>query len=163
MRARKLAAIAMLLLPFVSSAVQAKPLLKMTVEAEKDVTVTEGGKKVVKRVKADKSSPGETLIFTLSYQNAGDERAVDVKLDNPLPAGTKYVSGSASGANAQVSYSADGGKTFAAPEQLSVEKVKAGKKEKARAQAVDYTTIRWVISEIQPGQSGQVSFRALVQ
>lgn len=163
MRARKFAALAVLLLPFVSSAVAAKPQLQMTVVAEKEVTVTEGGKQVVKRVKADKSSPGETLIFTLSYQNSGDERAVDVKLDNPLPAGTKYVPGSASGANSQVSYSADGGKSFAAPEQLSVEKVKAGKKEKVRAQAVDYTTIRWVISEIQPGQSGQVSFRAQVQ
>ncbi|MCC2637787.1 MAG: hypothetical protein K0Q68_1506 [Moraxellaceae bacterium] len=163
MCARKLAALAVLLLPFVSPAVQAKPLLKMTVVAEKEVTVTEGGKQVVKRIKTDKSAPGETLIFTLNYQNSGDEKAVDVKLDNPLPTGTKYVAGSATGANSQISYSTDGGKTFAAPEQLSVEKVKAGKKEKARAQAVDYTTIRWVINEIQPGQGGHVSFRAMVQ
>lgn len=163
MRARTLAALAMVLLPFVSSAALAKPNLQMNVTAEKEVTVTEGGKAVVKRVKADKSAPGETLIFTLSYTNAGDEKAVDVKLDNPLPGGTRYVADSATGANSLVSFSVDGGKTFAKPDQLAVEKVVAGKKEKGRAQVADYTTIRWVISEIQPGQSGQVSFRAQVQ
>ena len=163
MRARNLAASALLLLSFVSPAALAKPLLQMNVVAEKEVTVTEGGKQVVKRVKTEKSVPGETLIFTLSYKNAGDEKAVDVKLDNPIPTGTRYVKDSATGANAQVSYSVDGGKTFAKAEQLMVEKVSAGKKEKVRAQAADYSTIRWVISEIQPGQSGQVSFRAQVQ
>lgn len=163
MRARKLAALAVLLLPFVSTAVQAKPELQMSVVAEKEVTVTEGGKQVVKRVKADKSAPGETLIFTLNYKNSGDEKAVDVKLDNPVPSGTKYVANSATGANAQISYSVDGGKTFAKPEQLAVEKTSAGRKEKVRAQATDYTTIQWVIAEIRPGQSGQVSFRAQVQ
>ena len=164
MRARTLAALALVLLPFVSSAALAKPQLQMNVTAEKEVTVTEGGKAVVKRVKTDKSAPGETLIFTLSYTNTGDEKAVDVKLDNPLPSGTRYVADSAAGANSQVSFSVDGGKTFAKPDQLTVEKVAAGnKKEKTRAQVADYTTIRWVISEIQPGQSGQVSFRAQVQ
>ncbi|MES2917066.1 MAG: hypothetical protein V4729_00450 [Pseudomonadota bacterium] len=163
MRARNLAALAVLLLPFVSTAAQARPQLEMSVAAEKDVTVTEAGKQVVKRVKADKSAPGETLIFTLTYKNAGDEKAVDVKLDNPVPNGTRYVVNSATGANTQISYSVDGGKTFARPEQLTVERTTAGKKEKVRAQAVDYTTIRWVIAEIAPGQSGLVSFRAQVQ
>lgn len=163
MRARTLAALAVVLLPFVSTAAEAKPQLQMSVVAEKEVTVTEAGKAVVKRVKADKSAPGETLVFTLSYRNTGDEKAVDVKLDNPLPNGTRYVADSATGANTQISYSVDGGRTFAKPDQLSLEKVSAGKKEKVRAQAADYTTIRWVISEIQPGQGGQVSFRAQVQ
>lgn len=163
MRARILAALTLVLLPFVSSAALAKPQLQMNVTAEKEVTVTEAGKPVVKRVKADKSAPGETLIFTLSYTNTGDEKAVDVKLDNPLPSGTRYVADSATGANSQVSFSVDGGKTFAKADQLAVDKTVGGKKEKARAQVSDYTTIRWVISEIQPGQSGQVSFRAQVQ
>lgn len=163
MRARNLAAVVALLLPFVSTVAQARPQLEMSVVAEKEVTVIEAGKSVVKRVKTEKSSPGETLIFTLAYKNAGDEKAVDVKLDNPLPNGTRYVANSAAGTNTQISYSVDGGKTFAKPEQLVVEKTNAGKKEKVRAQAVDYTTIRWVIAEIAPGQSGQVSFRAQVQ
>lgn len=163
MRARTLAALAVALLPFVSTAALAKPQLQMSVVAEKEVQVTEGGKQVTKRVKTDKSAPGETLIFTLNYKNTGDEKAVDVKLDNPLPAGTRYIADSASGANAQVSFSVDGGKSFAKADQLSVEKVVGGKKDKVRAQPGDYTTIRWIISEVQPGQGGQVSFRAQVQ
>jgi uncharacterized repeat protein (TIGR01451 family) len=155
--------LAALLLPFTSVAAEARPQLEMSVAAEKEVTVTEAGKQVQKRVKTDKATPGESLIFTLAYKNTGDEKAVDVKLDNPVPAGTRYVANSATGANTQVSYSVDGGKTFARPEQLTVEKVVGGKKEKVRAQVADYTTIRWVISEIAPGQSGQVSFRAQVQ
>lgn len=163
MRARTLAALAVILLPFVSTAALAKPQLQMNVVAEKEVTVTEAGKQVTKRVKAEKSTPGETLIFTLSYKNTGDEKAVKVKLDNPLPGGTRYIADSASGANSEISFSADGGKTFAAADQLMVEKVMAGKKEKVRALPGDYTTIRWIISEVQPGQGGQVSFRAQVQ
>lgn len=163
MRARTLAALAVVLLPFVSTAAQAKPQLQMSVVAEKEMTVTEGGKQVTKRVKTEKSAPGETLIFTLSYKNTGDEKAVDVKLDNPLPTGTRYIAESATGASAQVSFSVDGGKSFAKADQLSIEKAAGGKKEKVRAQAGDYTTIRWIISEVQPGQGGQVSFRAQVQ
>lgn len=163
MRARTLAAITLLLMPFVSSAALAKPLLQMNVLAEKEVKTVEAGKTVVKRVKADKSAPGETLIFTLSYKNTGDEKAVDVKLDNPLPAGTRYVADSAAGANTQISFSVDGGKTYAKPDQLTIEKVSVGKKEKVKAQPGDYNAIRWVIAEIQPGQAGQVSFRAQVQ
>lgn len=164
MRSRTLAALAALLLPFASVAVEARPQLEMSVVAEKEVTVTEAGKPVLKRVKTDKAAPGEALIFTLAYRNTGDEKAVDVKLDNPLPSGTRYVANSATEAkNIQVSYSVDGGKSFAKPDQLTVEKLVGGKTEKVRAQAADYTTLRWVISEVAPGQSGQVSFRAQVQ
>lgn len=163
MRSRTLAALAALLLPFASVAVEARPQLEMSVAAEKEVTVKEAGKQVQKRVKTDKAAPGESLIFTLVYKNTGDEKAVDVKLDNPVPAGTRFVANSATGANAQVSYSVDGGKTFAKPDQLTIERVVGGKKEKTKAQAADYSTIRWVISEIAPGQTGQVSFRAQVQ
>ncbi|HET8730601.1 MAG TPA: hypothetical protein VFM34_05760 [Moraxellaceae bacterium] len=163
MRARTLAALAVILLPFVSTAALAKPQLQMSVVAEKEVTVTEAGKQVTKRVKTEKSAPGETLIFTLNYKNTGDEKAVNVKLDNPLPNGARYIADSAVGANTQVSFSADGGKTFATADQLMVEKVMAGKKEKVHALPGDYTTIRWIIAEVQPGQGGQVSFRAQVQ
>lgn len=163
MHARHIVALGLLALPFVSTAVYAKPEIQLTMTAEKEVAVTEGGKKVVKRVPAQTSAPGEVLIYTLNYKNVGDEKATAVKVDNPLPAGARYVADSASGANAEITFSVDGGKTFARPEQLTVEKTKAGQKEKARADAVDYTTIRWVISEIGPGKSGQLGFRAQVQ
>lgn len=161
MRARFLAA-AVLLLPLASPLAHARPELQMTMTAEKEITVSEGGKTTVKRVPAQTSAPGETLIYTLTYKNVGDEKAVDVKLDNPLPAGTRLVADSATGAHAQISFTVDG-KTYAKAGQLAVERTVAGKKEKAKATPADYTGIRWVIAEVKPGQAGQVGFRAQVQ
>jgi uncharacterized repeat protein (TIGR01451 family) len=159
MRAHYLAAFALLALPFANAAVYAKPELQMNMVAEKEVTVTESGKKVIKRVPAQTSAPGEVLIYTLNYKNVGDEKATAVNVDNPLPAGTKYLSDSASGANAQINFSVDGGKTYAKPDQLAV--LKAGKK--IKAEVVDYTNIRWMLGEVKPGQSGQLGFRAQVE
>lgn len=159
MRSHRFAALSLLVLPLLAGAVHAKPELQMNMTAEKEITVTEAGKKVVKRVPAQTSAPGEVLIYTLNYKNVGDEKATAVNVDNPLPTGTRYVGDSAGGAGSQVSFSVDGGKTFAKPELLSVQK--AGKKQKA--DAVDYTTIRWVIGEVKAGQAGQLGFRAQVE
>lgn len=163
MRAQQFAVLGLFLLPLLSTAAQAKPDLQMNMVAEKEVTVTEAGKKIVKRVSAQVSAPGDVLIYTLNYKNVGDEKATAVNVDNPLPAGMKYLAESANGANTQISFSVDGGKSFAKPEQLVVEKVKAGKKVKAKADVVDYTNIRWVIGEVQPGQAGQLGFRTVVE
>lgn len=163
MHVRHFAALGLLALPLLAAAAQAKPEIQLRMTAEKEIKVQEGGKTIIKRVPAQTSTPGETLIYTLNYKNVGNEKATAVKVDNPLPAGARYVADSAGGAGADISFSADGGKTFAKPAQLMLERVKAGKKEKARADALDYTTIRWVIGEIAPGQSGQLGFRAHVQ
>lgn len=163
MRAQQFAVLGLLLLPLLGTAAYAKPELQMNMVAEKEVTVTEAGKKIVKRVPAQVSAPGDVLIYTLSYKNIGDEKATAVNVDNPLPAGMKYLADSANGANTQISFSVDGGKTFAKPELLMLEKVKAGKNEKVKAEAMNYTNIRWVIGEVQPGQAGQLGFRAVVQ
>lgn len=151
-----------LLLPFLAAPVAAKPELKMDMVVEKEVKVQESGKTVVKRIPATDTATGEVLFYTLRYSNAGDEKAVAVSVDNPLPMGVKYLPESASGAGADILFSVDG-KSFAKPGQLTVEKVKAGKKEKVRADAADYTAIRWVIGEIRPGQAGELGFRAQVQ
>ncbi|MGH8492671.1 MAG: hypothetical protein ACRERR_06130 [Moraxellaceae bacterium] len=159
MRASYFAAFALLALPLASASVYAKPELQMNMVAEKEVTVTESGKKVVKRVPAQSSAPGEVLIYTLNYKNIGDEKATAVNVDNPLPNGTRYMANTASGAEGQINFSVDGGKTYGKPEQLAVQK--SGKK--AKAEAPDYTNIRWVLGEVKPGQTGQLGFRAQVE
>ncbi|MDF3029948.1 MAG: hypothetical protein K0R03_506 [Moraxellaceae bacterium] len=160
MRARLFAAI--LMLPLLSGLASAKEKLELNITAEKEVTVTEGSKKVVKRVPADRFAPGEVIIYTLNYKNVGDAKATGVTLDNPLPAGTRYVAESATGVNSQISFTVDG-KAYAKAAELSIERTVAGKKEKTRATPADYTGIRWVIAEVKPGQAGQVAFRAQVQ
>lgn len=159
MNLEKFLAAALLLLPLGSAFAHARPELQMKMVTEKEITVTAGGKTVLKRVPASNSARGEVLIYTLNYKNVGDEKTTLVNVDNPLPAGTRYLPDSASGANAQVNFSVDGGKTYGSPDKLVVQK--SGKKLKAGAD--DYTTIRWTLGEIKPGQSGQLGFRAQVK
>lgn len=163
MQVRRVAALGLLVLPLLGVAVHAraegKPEVQLSMTAEKEVTVKEGDKQVVKRVPATTSAPGDVLIYTLRYKNVGDEKATAVKVDNPLPDGARYVADSASGAGAEISFSVDGGKTFAKPAGLMV--VKGGTK--VKAEVADYTTIRWVISEVGPGKSGELGFRVQVQ
>ena len=159
MRAEFLVAFALVALPVVSVAAHAQPELQMKMVTEKEITVIEKGRKVVKRVPAQSTASGEVLIYTLNYKNVGNEKATTVNVENPLPNGTRYLANSATGAQAQVHFSVDGGKTYAKPEKLAVRK--DGKK--VRAEAFEYTNIRWMLGEIRPGQSGQLGFSAQVE
>jgi uncharacterized repeat protein (TIGR01451 family) len=141
----------------------AKPVIKMDVIAEKEVKVVEAGKTMVKRVAAKDTQTGDVLIYTVRYQNAGDEKATSVEAKDAIPQGTSYIDNSATGVNSEIRFSIDGGKTFKPAADLMVGKVVQGKEQAVKATASDYTTIKWVIKEIGPGQSGELGFRALVQ
>jgi uncharacterized repeat protein (TIGR01451 family) len=139
-----------LVLPFMGSVAYAKPELTLKMSVEKEVIVVEAGKKVLKLVSAQPSAPGDVLVYTLNYKNVGDEKATAVNVDNPLPKDTHYIAGSISGANAKASGSIDGGKTFTPTDKI-------------KADAAHYTTLRWTINEVLPGQGGQLGFRATVE
>jgi uncharacterized repeat protein (TIGR01451 family) len=49
-------------------------------------------------------SPGDTIIYTIYYHNIGTAPAVDVKLSNPVPAGARYIEGSATGVGSDFSF-----------------------------------------------------------
>jgi len=73
----------------------------------------------------------------------------------------RYVADSAVGAGAQVSYSIDGGRSFARPEELFVTGADA---ERRPATADDYTHIRWQLKHILKGNSVAFArFRAVVK
>lgn len=132
--------------------------------AEREVEVLEKGVKVKKVAPVEKIVPGDEVTYTLSYTNKTGKPVTDVAVTNPVPKHTRYKEGTAAGDNAVVAFSVDGGKTYAAPDQLTVViKDKSGKDIPRPAVAQDYTHIRWVIKQtIAPGQSGSVRFRAVV-
>ncbi len=68
------------------------------------------------------------------------------------------------GDGTDITYSVDGGKTFATPDKLTVAiKDKSGKDSVRPAVAQDYTHIRWLLKQnVAPGQSGAVRFRAMI-
>lgn len=111
-----------------------------------------------KRVEADLVTPGETVIYALSYYNDDQESASGIVLTMPVPEVVVYEEGSAERDQTRTTYSADGGKSYAARDDLMVTDADG----RARAAASeDITHIRWLrLTSLEPGQSGELSFAA---
>ncbi len=151
---------AALLLP---AAAFAQPKVAISIKAEKEVTVTAGGKKIKKKVEAKKFQPGEEIIYTITYNNSGSEAASDVVISDPIPEGTSYIPGSAT-EKGDLNFSIDKGKSFKKPTLLTYEiKTKTGQVEKRVATAEEYTDIRWTIATVPAGGKDTVSFRVKVK
>jgi uncharacterized repeat protein (TIGR01451 family) len=133
--------------------------------AQKEVEVDEAGRKVRKLVEIGKMVPGDEVVYTISYVNKGAKPAERIVVVNPIPQHTKFKAGSVEGANTQVAYSADGGKTFAAPDKLTVAaRDTKGTPVSRPALAADITHIRWTLNEpLPPGANGYVRFKAVIE
>lgn len=87
-------------------------------------------------------------IYTGRFHYQGEAPARGLRIVLPIPPGMRYISGSATGPGAELSYSADGGRSFAPADQLPA--------------PGDYTHIRWDLpGRYAPGTRGLVSFRAI--
>jgi uncharacterized repeat protein (TIGR01451 family) len=134
--------------------------IKSSIEKEV-VTIDAEGRRTTTLVAVGKVWPGETLVYTYRLTNAGAIPAQPVVLSTPIPAHMTYKGKSAATAGVAVSFSVDGGKTFAEADKL--EAVMAGG-QRRRAEAGDYTHIRWRLSApLEGGASQQVAFRATLQ
>ncbi len=131
-------------------------------KAEVIVTVAnKDGTKETKRVPAKKVAPDGEVIYTTTFKNISVKPISNITITNPIPANMVYSADSASGESTTITYSVDGGKTYAAAETLSV----TGKDGKPRpAQAADYTGIRWLYKgDLAAGKSSAVIFKAKVK
>ncbi len=115
----------------------------------------------VELVPADKVAPGDRVIYTLEVRN-GAQRALDAPgFSYPIPEHMRYIADSAVGPGAVVSYSVDGGHTFAHAEDL---KVKGSDGKLRAAVAADYTDIRWQLkNRLKANSVAFVRFRAVVK
>ena len=150
----------LLILAMFSSQVMAQIELKTVAEVE--VTeIDKQGKKIVKRTAPTNVVPGTEVIYTITAKNTGNEPADNIVVTNPVPKETVYVDGSAFGAGTNITFSVDGGKSYAKAGKLTV-KDKAGKDRAATAK--DYTHVRWTFQfNLQPGQEAPVWYRARVK
>ena len=128
-------------------------------EIEQEVKTPEG-KTEKKRVIAQKAVPGMEVIYTSTFRNTGKRGAGNINIVNPVPANPPVLGGSASGETTQAPYSADGGKTWAAADKLTV----TGQDGKPRPAGIsEFTHIRWSYrGELAPGKQGTVGFRVVV-
>ena len=133
-------------------------VVKQTAEVEQTSTDAQG-KKTTTLVALSTAVPGTEVIYTTTATNNCKQSVDKISISNFVPEHMRYVSGSSLAQGAQTAYSLDG-KSFGAPEQLTV--TENGAPRKARAE--EYRFFRWTFnSPLQPGATASARFRAVVQ
>lgn len=115
------------------------------------------GTAVTVREKPELVTPGDKLIFVLSYKNQGAEPATGFVVTNPVPDAVRYAG--TEGVPAEVSV--DGGKNWGALSALTVAGEDGARRPAAEA---DVTHLRWSFDRpIPAGDGGKLSFHARVK
>jgi uncharacterized repeat protein (TIGR01451 family) len=121
------------------------------------VKTSPDGKSVTVREEPGVVTPGDRLVFLVSYKNAGAQPATGFTLTNPIPPAVAFTGTEDQGAT----FSVDGGKSWGALAALKV--VQADGTSRAATPA-DVTHIRWSFGQpIAAGSGGQLSFRGVVK
>ncbi|MGH6610269.1 MAG: hypothetical protein ACRECQ_08435 [Burkholderiaceae bacterium] len=148
-------------LAFASAIAQQNPIMvKNVAETEVEVKNPQG---VVekKRMPLDKATPGTEVIYTTTFTNHGSKPAGNIAITNPLPNDTIYVGNSAFGENTDITFSIDGGKSYAPADKL---RVKTAEGRERAALPSDYTHIRWAYrGDLPPAKTGSAGFRAVIK
>jgi len=119
------------------------------------------GKTTYDFVEPKTAIPGDVMVYTITFENIGDQAADGIVINDPVPNNSKYRMGSAVGKNTTISFSIDAGKNFGNPEDLVV-KDKNGKEWTAKPES--YTHIRWVYNKpLAPGEKAEVSFKTQIK
>jgi uncharacterized repeat protein (TIGR01451 family) len=129
--------------------------LSSEVFVEKTVKDAKGVARTVRAAPAV-VTPGDKLVFVLSYKNQSGQPATGFTVTNPVP-GAVAFSASESGSEVSV----DGGKSWG---QLPALKVAQPDGTSRAAAPADVTHIRWNFKQpIAAGGAGQLSFRGVVK
>jgi uncharacterized repeat protein (TIGR01451 family) len=116
-----------------------------------------GGATTMVREETKRVTPGDRLIFELSYRNGGAEPATGFVITDPIPAAIAFAGDETAGAI----FSVDGGRTWGPLAALRVAQPNGGSRP---AGLSDVTHIRWVFTRpIPAGAAGSVSFRGVVK
>ena len=136
--------------------------LKLVCTAEKEVTkVDQDGKPVVTYSDVSVALPGEVIRYTLKYEYSGADPAEAIVITNPVPENTVYVDKSAAGKDTAITFSIDGGKTYATSDAL---KIKAADGSERAALPEEYTNLQWrLLKKLAKGDSGTVSFKVKIK
>lgn len=135
--------------------------LNVTTTVQKqEVTVNESGETETRLVAASSVVPGESVIYTITFQNISDEPAQNVVITNPIAEDLTYVDGSAFGPGTNIQFSTDGGQNFAAADELTVTEDGASRP----AGPDDFTHVRWVMkNDLAVGAQGTARFTAVLK
>ncbi len=116
----------------------------------------DGSSKIV-REEPGVVTPGDKLVFLLSYRNGGAQPATGFVVTNPIPASVAFTGGESEGAIVSI----DGGKSWGPLASLKVANADGSMR---AATPNDVTHIRWSFAQpIAAGRAGQLSFRGVVK
>ena len=111
-----------------------------------------------------KVAPGDRILYSVEITNQGDREARNPVAFGPIPAGTRFVAGTATAdPKLKVEYSIDGGKTYSPSPTITIPG-KDGKPQTVAAPLERYTTVRWMWSGALPaGGKDSVSYQVEVR
>ena len=161
MKIIKLFAALTMIAPLLLGAASASAEDLVSLEGEVKVERTELVGGVEQTVLAEPTDvvPGDRLVFSTSYRNAGAEAVENFVVTNPLPGPVVLAQD-----DPAFLVSVDGGATYAALANLTVADADAGTGPGTRAaQPADVTHIRWTLARLEPGASGSLSYNAFVR
>lgn len=152
--------VVMILGLFISAAVLAQDSGQLNVKTtvQKELLVEKDNGEIERQlVAADSVVPGDNVIYTITFTNIGTEATENVVIVNPIAENLSYIEGSAFGPGTKIEFSADGGESFAAAEELMV----ASSEGQRPATIEDYTHLRWtLLNDLAAGAQGMAQFRA---
>jgi uncharacterized repeat protein (TIGR01451 family) len=120
------------------------------------------GSTAIRLVAPTRVTPGDHLIYQLTYRNRGTAPASGVVIAYPVPEHLRYAGAPAPSASAAMTpdLSVDG-KTFGPLSTLTVRDAAGGTRP---AQAGDVRVVRWRLAQpVAAGGEGTVAFRALLK
>jgi uncharacterized repeat protein (TIGR01451 family) len=130
--------------------------LASEVFVEKTVKDAKGAAKVVREA-PKVVTPGDKLVFVLSYKNQGAQPATGFTVTNPVPAAVAFAGAESGGSDVSV----DGGKSWGQLAALTIAQPDGTRRAAAPA---DVTHVRWDFAQpIAAGAGGTLSFRATVK
>jgi uncharacterized repeat protein (TIGR01451 family) len=130
-----------------------------TIAAVLESQLLADGTPVKKWVPATELLEGQVVYYTVRITNPGQQAAHNVVVTKPVPANTRYIADSAVAPGARVTFSIDGGLTFASARDL---RIKAGQGAAKPAPPERYTHIRWQMRyPLAPGATALARFRAV--
>lgn len=117
--------------------------IALSMRAEKEVPVTIQGAVVPILKPVRKINVNDTILITIHYKNNETEDTYNINIDNPIPQGTHFVSGSGTGKNAIFLVSYDNGASY---------------EEDIRIHNTPVTNVRWRFENMPAQAEGDLSF-----
>jgi len=118
---------------------------------EEEVLNADGSKEMV-RSEVEQIDSGRELIFELTVTNKGDEQATNLKIDNPVPEGTVYVTSPAGGEGTEFTVSHNGDEYFSEPDFMDSE-----------FSVSDIRHLRWTLKSLNSNESVILEFRVVIK